>query len=80
MNTQLAKWGNSLAVRIPKQVAEQAHLREGDRLELNVTSDGTVVLKSAKPAYAIEHLVEGITLGNRHAETDWGQPMGKELW
>ncbi len=50
MDAQIAKWGNSLAVRIPKAVAERAHLREGERLEMSVNEDGAVVLRPARPA------------------------------
>jgi len=42
MRTQMVKWGNSLAVRIPKPVAEAAKLKEGDSLEVEVSAEGRV--------------------------------------
>ena len=78
--TQLAKWGHSLAVRLPKDVVENARLREGDRLNLAVAKDGAVVLRPARRRYSLRELVDGITPKNRHKETDWGPPVGRELW
>jgi antitoxin MazE len=78
--TQLAKWGNSLALRIPKSVAEGAHLREGDRLTLDLTKEGNLIVRLARKRYSLEELVSRITRNNRHAETDWGSAVGKETW
>lgn len=78
--TQLAKWGHSLAVRIPKAIAEGARLRKGDRLTLAVAKGGTVVIRPARRKYALQELVSGITAKNRHSETAWGPPVGKEMW
>jgi len=80
MDAQIAKWGNSLAVRIPKAVAERARLREGERLEMSVNEDGAVVLRPARPSYRLEDLLAAVTDENLHAETEWGQPQGNEIW
>jgi len=80
MKTRLAKWGNSMAVRIPKSVAEAAELRLGDHLELAVESSGTVRIRKKNGKPSLRHLLQGITLANLHSETDWGDPEGKELW
>lgn len=80
MNTQLAKWGNSLAVRVPKVIADQAKLTEGDRVEMSITEEGAILLRPARRKYSLEQLVAGITPENRHEETDWGGPVGKEAW
>ncbi len=78
--TQLAKWGNSLAVRIPKSVADTAQLREGDPVEVGVGRGGMLVVKRARRKYRLPALVSRITAKNRHQETEWGEPVGKELW
>ena len=78
--TKLAKWGNSLAVRIPKSISESARLQEGDRLSLAVAKDGAVVIRRARRRYRLDELVSGITSNNRHRETDWGRRVGKEAW
>jgi antitoxin MazE len=76
--TKLAKWGNSLAIRIPQSVAREARLREGDSLEVDVDRDGAIVLRSAPKRYELAELVSRITAKNRHKETDWSGPQGKE--
>ena len=77
---QVAKWGNSLAVRIPRSVAKEAQLAEGDHLSLDVAVDGAIVLRSTRRKYSLNELVSGITSKNRHRETVWGKPDGKEVW
>ena len=80
MKTQLRKWGNSMAVRIPKPIAEAAKLRAGDHLELKVAGPGAVHLRKAKAKRTLAQLIRGITPENRHAEADWGKPVGNESW
>jgi antitoxin MazE len=78
--TQISRWGNSLAVRIPLTLARDARLSEGDRLTLNLANDGSIVLRPARRKYELRKLVAGITAKNRHSETDWGPPTGQESW
>jgi antitoxin MazE len=80
METQLSKWGNSLAVRIPKTAADQAALREGDRLELSVAKDGAVTLRPVRGKLALAALLAEITPENRPTEADFGAPTGGEAW
>jgi antitoxin MazE len=80
MKTQLARWGNSMAVRIPKAVAEAARLRPGDQLEMAVEDSGTLRIRKKKGKQKLSDLVRAITPENLHAESDWGAPAGKELW
>ncbi len=77
--SQLARWGNSLAVRIPKQVVESAELKEGEPLTLSVRKGGCVVMRPSRRKYRLEDLVSKITPRNRHEETDWGPAVGKEI-
>ena len=77
---QMSKWGNSLAVRIPKKVAEEANLREGDSLILEVESTGTIALKAEHAVPTLKELVSRITKENAHSEVDWGGPVGNEQW
>jgi antitoxin MazE len=79
-DAQIAKWGNSLALRIPQAVAKEAGLAEGDRVSLDVTDDGSIVVHPRRRKYTLEELVSGITSKNRHGETDWGPPQGRESW
>ncbi|UEM07560.1 AbrB/MazE/SpoVT family DNA-binding domain-containing protein (plasmid) [Skermanella rosea] len=77
MRTEIAKWGNSLAVRLPKRIIEQAGLTEGAAIELAVES-GAVVLRPARPRYTIDELLAGMTPENQHESFDDG-PVGHEL-
>jgi len=79
-DTHVAKWGNSLAVRIPQAIVTEARLAEGDRLSFDLAGDGSIVLRSRHRKYSLDQLVAGIRPGNRHHETDWGAPQGKEVW
>lgn len=79
-HTQISKWGNSLAVRIPQPVAREARLAEGDRITVTLDQDGAIVLRSARKKYSLDELVSRITPKNRHEETDWGPAQGKEIW
>jgi antitoxin MazE len=75
---QIAKWGNSLAIRIPKAVAEQAHVQEGTEIVIEAL-DGHIELRPADRIPTLEELVAQITPDNRHDETDWGPDVGKEI-
>jgi antitoxin MazE len=75
--SQVVKWGNSLAVRIPKKVAEGAHLQEGDPIVIEV-SNGHIELRPAEIIPTLEELVAQITLENRHGELSIGRERGRE--
>jgi antitoxin MazE len=80
MKTRAQKWGNSLAIRVPKSVAQQVGLKEQDDLEIEV-QDGNVVLKpQLQRVYRLEDLVKQITTKNLHGEVDTGTPVGREVW
>lgn len=79
-SSRIAKWGNSLAVRIPLAMAKQASLAEGDAVKLDLDREGGIVLRRARPKYELSDLVGQITRKNRHRETEWGGPQGKESW
>jgi antitoxin MazE len=77
--TQIAKWGNSLGLRLPKSVAVEAQVGEGDTVNVSV-KDGVIVIRPNRPTYSLEQLVAKITRRNRHDESDWGTPAGDEAW
>lgn len=79
MKAKAQKWGNSLAVRIPKAVADQAGVRENDELEIEVVAR-VIRLKPRRPEVSLENLLKGITRKNLHGETDFGKPEGGEVW
>jgi antitoxin MazE len=79
MTTQVAKWGNSLALRLPRSVAAAADVRDGDAVDVTVEG-GAIVIRAAAPRYSLDELVGRITARNRHSATDWGGAVGNEAW
>ncbi|MFL6246048.1 MAG: AbrB/MazE/SpoVT family DNA-binding domain-containing protein [Thermoanaerobaculia bacterium] len=79
MKTTIQKWGNSLAVRIPRPFAEEIDLRENTTVDLTIRA-GKLVIVPAEPAMTLEDLVEQITEENRHDEVGTGRRVGKEVW
>jgi antitoxin MazE len=78
-STQIAKWGNSLGLRLPKSVTREAQLDEGDTVDVSV-KNGAIVIRPSRPSYSLAQLVAKITPRNRHGESDWGAPAGGEVW
>jgi antitoxin MazE len=76
--TRVVKWGNSLAVRIPKAVAECTRLREGDTIFIEAF-EGHVKLCPTEKVPTLEELVAKITPENCHEELKWGPAVGNEL-
>jgi antitoxin MazE len=74
---QIVKWGNSLAVRIPKPIAEQAGLSEGDRIHIEA-ADGQIELRPADHIPTLQELVAQIDPKQRYKETATGRARGKE--
>ena len=79
MNTQVGKWGNSLAVRIPGTYAKELQLKDGMELEVTRLDDG-LLLRPLKHEYTLEELLDQIKPENLHGETDWGSAVGREAW
>ena len=84
MKVQFLKWGNSLALRVPKVFAQEIGASAGKAASMEVR-DGKLVVELAKPRrrprrYTLEQLVAGITQENRHSELEWGPPIGNEAW
>lgn len=78
MKTTAQKWGNSLAVRVPKSIALQAGLKVKDALDIEVRK-GTLVLRPhLRRVYRLEDLVKRMTPRNVHKELDFGGPVGRE--
>jgi antitoxin MazE len=77
VRTQVGKWGNSLAIRIPGAFAKDLQLEEGTELEISLV-DGAMFVRPASRNYTLEELVSQISLANRHEETDWGEAVGRE--
>ena len=79
MRTRVQKWGNSLAVRIPKPFAEGAGLKLATEIEVSLEK-GTLRLSAVRPRFQLRALVSKVTTRNRHAEVKVGQSVGRESW
>lgn len=80
MRVQVQKWGNSLALRIPRSFAAETALSSGADVDLTIEDGRLVVTPVRKPRYTLEDLVAGITPENRHGEIDTGPSVGNEAW
>jgi antitoxin MazE len=80
MRARVQKWGNSLAVRIPRSFAEEAGLGEGRSVEMSL--DNGVITVRAVPGgvWRLDDLVSGITDENLHDEWGTGGAAGGEAW
>ena len=78
MTAIIHKWGNSLAVRLPKALADEVQVHEGAKVELVATPEGVLVKTKRRRRYRLSDLLAGITPDNVHPETDWGRSVGKE--
>ena len=80
MKTRVQKWGNSLALRIPKAFAEEVGLSQDGEVELSVEKGRLVVVPPVVPSYTLAELLADVKPSNLHAETEWGPRVGKEIW
>ncbi|MBZ0315313.1 MAG: AbrB/MazE/SpoVT family DNA-binding domain-containing protein [Anaerolineae bacterium] len=79
MKTRVQKWGNSLALRIPKAFADEIGIVEESEVEMRLV-EGQLVIAPPRHKVTLEELVAQITDENRPGETDWGPPVGNEVW
>lgn len=80
MHSKVQRWGNSLAVRIPKSFAAQSQLTANSPVEITIEGD-VITLRASRPKkYKLDDLLEGVTAENCHAEISTGKPVGKEVW
>ncbi len=78
MRSKIQKWGNSLAVRIPKSAADKIGLKEQDAIDVAIEGDRVVILPVLKKEYSLKDLLKGVTKKNMHGEEDFGLPVGRE--
>ena len=80
MQTQIKKWGNSLALRIPKSFALNANLKHNELVDLSIEKERIVITPIGEQEYSLDELLEGVNENNLHEEFDTGAPVGKEIW
>jgi antitoxin MazE len=80
MRTKVQKWGNSLALRIPKSFAAEVGLDEESAVDLTLVEGKLVVTPLAVNEYTLEELLAQVTDENIHAELSTGDAVGGEVW
>ena len=80
MQTKIKKWGNSLALRIPKSFALNANLRQDELVDISIDKEKIIITPIAKKEYLLDELLAGVSEENLHGEFDTGVPVGKEIW
>lgn len=79
MRVQIQKWGNSLALRIPKSFAVESNIGQGSTVEVSMEKDKIVLFPIAEPESSLDELMAQVTVENLHREIDTGNSVGKEL-
>jgi len=80
MKTHIQKWGNSLALRIPKSFANEVGLEQDSPVEVSLEDGKLVIAAATKPKLTLRRLLAQVTKDNRHAEFDTGTAIGSEVW
>ena len=80
MQTKIKKWGNSLALRIPKLFALDANLKINKMVDISIDKGIIIITPIGEKEYSLKKLLEGVTENNLHEEFDTGAPVGKEIW
>ena len=80
MRTKVRRWGNSLAVRIPKAFAEDMGLQEDTPVEIGLVEGDLVVSPPPARAFTLAGLLAEVTEDNRHHEVETGPAVGGEVW
>ena len=80
MLTKVQKWGNSLALRIPKAFALDAQLENDTLVEITIVEGQIIIAPVAAPSWTLEELLAGINKKNIHHEVDTGFATGNEAW
>jgi antitoxin MazE len=80
LRTYIQKWGNSLAVRIPKSFATDVGLQRETAVEISLANGKLVITPVAKPKLALKQLLAKVTRENLHHEVDTSPAIGNETW
>ena len=78
---RVAKWGNSLAVRIPAALAREIAAEKGQEVVVDVDNGRLVITPLPKrPAYSLDDILKGFDENEPEREAEWGPPVGVEVW
>jgi len=74
----LAKWGNSLGLRVPRDIAARLGLTEGARVDVEASEDGRIIITRSRRRFTLDELLAGMTPDKEHPSTD-DAPRGEEI-
>ena len=79
MKATIQKWGNSLAIRIPKNITKDSRVSEGSNIDIMV-ENGKIILSTSPKVYSLKELLKNVTNENIHSEISTGDYIGGEIW
>ena len=80
MKVVVKKWGNSASVRIPAAIMDAARVRLDQPVDMREDRGRIIIEPVRTPSFDLDELIAGITDENRHAEEDFGKPVGNEIF
>ncbi len=80
MKTRVQKWGNSLALRIPKSFANEVGLQKETAIEISLADGKLIITPVTQPKMTLKQLLAKVTKENLHHEVDTGSAAGNEMW
>jgi antitoxin MazE len=80
MTAAIAKWGNSLAIRIPQAIAEQVQIQAGSAINIDIIDGKIVLTPHRRKKYTLDELLDGMTSDHLHPVISTGVSVGNEVW
>ena len=80
MRAAVRKWGNSLALRIPKSFAIDSKIANGSSVDLSLVEGKIIVSPATSKQYTLKELLAGVSKKNIHQEVNTGETSGREVW
>lgn len=81
MSTKVTKWGNSLALRIPHEIAKKYRLSDGVKVSFTETQKGVLVTAVQENGSKLPTLREAMAnfVPGMMEQVRWGRDVGKEI-
>ncbi|MEK7066459.1 MAG: AbrB/MazE/SpoVT family DNA-binding domain-containing protein [Patescibacteria group bacterium] len=80
MTTKVQRWGNSLAVRLPRDIAMGLNLEAGSSVAISLRAKNIFITPAVKKELSLSELLRDIKPENIHKEISFGKPVGREVW
>ena len=80
MKVNIQKWGNSLALRIPRSFALETHIKQNSEVDIFLKDGKIIVSSTSKKSYTLKNLLSKVSSKNLHKEIDTGFVKGREVW